>query len=182
MTTTASLYRKEVVYDRTTRDYAEYLDGELVGFAKTYHAAEVALDQLVFDLQHSGLTTPASALDGGLPEWEAVTPIEPSEPPVDAYHAFVAADDAWQAELERLFGWRAGDVRYTTAGRTGPTLAPLYAEFRRTCNAWYAAPAAACSPRLMPAAVPIDEQIRRTALLLTERGSDGVLKGRVCSC
>jgi hypothetical protein len=27
-----------------------YLDGELVGFARTYHEAEVALDQLVFEL------------------------------------------------------------------------------------------------------------------------------------
>ena len=27
-----------------------YLDGELVGFARTYHEAEVTLPQLVFDL------------------------------------------------------------------------------------------------------------------------------------
>ena len=27
------MYRKEIVYDRETRDYAMYLDGELVGFA-----------------------------------------------------------------------------------------------------------------------------------------------------
>ncbi len=44
------MYRKEIVYDRATRDYAMYLDGELVGFARTYHEAEVALDQLVFEL------------------------------------------------------------------------------------------------------------------------------------
>ena len=45
-----SMYRKEIVYDRETRDYAMYLDGELVGFARTYHEAEVTLDQLVFEL------------------------------------------------------------------------------------------------------------------------------------
>lgn len=45
-----TLYRKEIVYDRETRDYAMYLDGELVGFARTYHEAEVTLDQLVFEL------------------------------------------------------------------------------------------------------------------------------------
>lgn len=44
------MYRKEIVYDRETRDYAMYLDGELVGFAPTYHAAEVRLDELVFSL------------------------------------------------------------------------------------------------------------------------------------
>lgn len=44
------MYRKEIVYDRETRDYAMYLDGELVGFARTYHEAEVTLDQLVYEL------------------------------------------------------------------------------------------------------------------------------------
>ena len=46
------MYRKEIVYDRETRDYAMYLDGELVGFARTYHEAEVTLDQLVFELMN----------------------------------------------------------------------------------------------------------------------------------
>lgn len=44
------MFRKEICYDRDTRDYAMYLDGELVGFARTYHEAEVTLDQLVFEL------------------------------------------------------------------------------------------------------------------------------------
>lgn len=44
------MYRKEIVYDRDTRDYAMYIDGELVGFARTYREAEETLDQLVFEL------------------------------------------------------------------------------------------------------------------------------------
>lgn len=44
------MYRKEIVYDRETRDFAMYLDGELVGYARTYHEAEITLDQLVFEL------------------------------------------------------------------------------------------------------------------------------------
>jgi hypothetical protein len=44
------MYRKEIVYDRETRDYAMYLDNELVGFARTYHEAEVMLDRLVYEL------------------------------------------------------------------------------------------------------------------------------------
>lgn len=55
----------------------------------------------------------------------------------DEYEAFVAADAAWSAELEHLFGRRAGDVRYTVEGRTGPTLAPLHAEFCRADAAWH---------------------------------------------
>jgi hypothetical protein len=45
-----SMYRKQIVHDRTTRDYAMYLDGELVGFARTYQEAEITLDQLIFEL------------------------------------------------------------------------------------------------------------------------------------
>ena len=44
------MYRKEIVFDRETRDYACYLDGELVFIARTYHEAEITLDQLVFEL------------------------------------------------------------------------------------------------------------------------------------
>lgn len=44
------MFRKEIEYDRETRLYKMHLDGELVGFARTYHEAEVTLDQLVFEL------------------------------------------------------------------------------------------------------------------------------------
>ena len=44
------MYRKEIVYNRETKDYAMLLDGELIGYARTYHEAEITLDQLVFEL------------------------------------------------------------------------------------------------------------------------------------
>ncbi len=44
------MYRKEIIYDYETHDYACYLDGELVGFARTYHEAEVTLDQMTMEL------------------------------------------------------------------------------------------------------------------------------------
>jgi hypothetical protein len=51
---------KHIAYDPETRDYAMYLDGQLVGFARTYHEAEITLDQLVYDqLTHSRPTTAA---------------------------------------------------------------------------------------------------------------------------
>lgn len=64
MTTTDATYRKEIVFDRETRDFAMYLDGELVGYARTYHEAEVTLDELVFELLSSGATATATQLDG----------------------------------------------------------------------------------------------------------------------
>lgn len=44
------MYEKAISYDRETRDFAMYLDGELVGFARTYQEAEETLDALVYDL------------------------------------------------------------------------------------------------------------------------------------
>lgn len=54
------MYRKEIVYDRLTKDFAMYLDGELVGYGRTYHEAEVLLDQLVFDLMSHNHFTEAA--------------------------------------------------------------------------------------------------------------------------
>ena len=65
MSTTDATYRKEIRYDRETRDFAMYLDGELIGFARTYHEAEVALDQLVFELLSGDATATATELDAG---------------------------------------------------------------------------------------------------------------------
>jgi hypothetical protein len=48
------MYQKEISYDRETRDYAMYLDGELVGFARTYQEADAALDALVFEMMNRG--------------------------------------------------------------------------------------------------------------------------------
>ena len=44
------MYRKQIIHDRTTHDYAMFLDGELVGFARTYQEAEATLNQLIFQL------------------------------------------------------------------------------------------------------------------------------------
>lgn len=59
----APLFDKQITYDRESRDYRMELDGELVGFARSYHTAEVALDQLVFELITSGATRTATELD-----------------------------------------------------------------------------------------------------------------------
>lgn len=44
------MYRTQIVYDCQTKEFAMYLDGELVGFARTYHEAELTLLQLVDEL------------------------------------------------------------------------------------------------------------------------------------
>ncbi|MCX7789983.1 MAG: hypothetical protein N2378_05020 [Chloroflexaceae bacterium] len=44
------MYEKTIIYDPETRDFVMYLDGELVGFARTYQEAEETLDELVSEL------------------------------------------------------------------------------------------------------------------------------------
>ncbi len=58
------MYAKSIQYDREVRDYAMYLDGELTGFARSYHAAEIALDQLVYELLIGGASHTATEMDG----------------------------------------------------------------------------------------------------------------------
>ncbi len=42
--------RKLIMYDRSTKDYAIYLGGDLVGYARSYLEAEAVLDQLHMEL------------------------------------------------------------------------------------------------------------------------------------
>lgn len=48
------MFRKHIMYNRDTRDFAIYLDGSLVGYAPSYLEAEAVLDQLLMELLRSG--------------------------------------------------------------------------------------------------------------------------------
>ena len=95
----------EIVYDRETHDYAMYLDGELVGFARTYHDAEVTLDQLRLEqAQHAApLSDPA---------------LEPLPAPYHYYHLFssetVAKLDALIASNEAFAGRTGAREKWLT--------------------------------------------------------------------
>jgi hypothetical protein len=47
------------------------------------------------------------------------------------YNEALAADKAWQTELEKLFGKHAGDVRYTSQGKGAEG-----SELRRLHDTW----------------------------------------------
>jgi hypothetical protein len=53
------MFTREIKYDRLTKDYAMTLNGEFVGYAASYHAAEIELDRLAFELLNSGIFMPA---------------------------------------------------------------------------------------------------------------------------
>ena len=40
---------KTITFDRLTKDYAAYLDGQLVGYFRTHRAAQAELDRLAFE-------------------------------------------------------------------------------------------------------------------------------------
>jgi len=48
------MFRKNIMYSRDTRDFAMYLDGQLVGYAQSYLEAEAVLDQLMMELLRAG--------------------------------------------------------------------------------------------------------------------------------
>ena len=41
--------RRLIIYDRATKDFAIYLDGELIGYARSYLEAEAVLDQFLME-------------------------------------------------------------------------------------------------------------------------------------
>jgi hypothetical protein len=56
----------------------------------------------------------------------------------EAIREALAADEAWSAELQRLFGMRAGDVRYTVQGKgePGTGLRRLHDEWVKANDEW----------------------------------------------
>jgi hypothetical protein len=62
---TQPTFEKSIQYDRTTKDYAAYLDGQLIGLYSSHHAAEVALDQVSYERLTHGDCATATELDGG---------------------------------------------------------------------------------------------------------------------
>lgn len=48
------MYVKEIIYDRETRDFALYLDGELVGFARSYADGERFIDTILAERGRRG--------------------------------------------------------------------------------------------------------------------------------
>ena len=58
------MFDKSIAYDRASRDFRAELNGQLIGWFASYHAAEIALDQVAYDLLIAdGLSLPASQLD-----------------------------------------------------------------------------------------------------------------------
>ncbi len=44
------MFHKAIRYDGEVGEFAMYLDGELVGFARTFQEAELTLDTLIYEL------------------------------------------------------------------------------------------------------------------------------------
>ena len=92
------LPQRDIVYDRATRNYAMYLDGELIGFARTHGEGETTLDELVYAQvlsrplsEAEALAHELAALHRGLSFTDALS-IATGE--IDAVLAYARAYDA----------------------------------------------------------------------------------------
>jgi hypothetical protein len=63
---------KSVEYDPETRDHAMYLDGDLIGFARTHDDGKTTLSQLEAELLSGQYTTPSSAPTLPLPPIDTI--------------------------------------------------------------------------------------------------------------
>jgi hypothetical protein len=81
----STTFDKTISYDPHTGDHAMYLGGELIGFARTHHEAEITLDELVHELlRHTsnGTTGPTTNL-----------PLPPTDTIAEALGVLAAHDD-----------------------------------------------------------------------------------------
>jgi hypothetical protein len=65
-------FAKSVVSHQESGDHTMYLDGELVGFARTHDEAETTLDHLVHELLTGNYTAPSSAPTPPLPPTDTI--------------------------------------------------------------------------------------------------------------
>ena len=68
---TPILPQRDIVYDSATRGYAMYLDGDLVGIARTHDQAETTLDELVY---HTLIQRPLTVAESLAAELVALHP------------------------------------------------------------------------------------------------------------
>jgi hypothetical protein len=81
----STTFSKSISYDPHTGDHAMYLDGELIGFARTHHGAEITLDDLAHELltgTYSGITASTTTL-----------PLPPTDTIAEALGVLAAHDD-----------------------------------------------------------------------------------------
>jgi len=72
--TTTTTFEKSIAYDRASKDYKATLDGNLIGYFGSYHAAEEALDDVAYDMLIHGDCATATELDAGAEDTPAVVP------------------------------------------------------------------------------------------------------------
>jgi hypothetical protein len=85
--THSTTFAKSIVYDPESGDHTMYLDGEVVGFARTAHEAQTTLDQLVLELlSHCSSALPTVPIPPAFP-------LPPLETIVESLGILAAHDD-----------------------------------------------------------------------------------------
>ena len=96
---TTATFEKSIAYDRASRDWAAYLNGEYIGSFSTHAAAEAALDQVAYDQLADGVALTAAELDGGS---DADTMAEEVAAAVVRQHNLIVSEGkGWRVEYDR---------------------------------------------------------------------------------
>ena len=83
----STTFDKSIIYDPESGDHAMYLDGELIGFARTAHEAQTTIDQLVLELlSHRSSALPIVPIPPAFP-------LPPLETIVESLIILAAHDD-----------------------------------------------------------------------------------------
>lgn len=102
-TASAILPQRDIVRDAETGDYRLLLDGELVGYARTFHEGETTLDELVYDRLARRPLTEAEALAAELvalhPDLHFAAALDLAHAKLDKVMDYAAQYDAMVAAL-----------------------------------------------------------------------------------
>ncbi len=101
---------KDIRYERETGDFAMYLDGQPVGYARTRREAEERLDALVYDRLTKGVQASAD-LTNALAVADATVRVEAASERGDEAALAVACSDVVDAIADGLPGGRAAHSR-----------------------------------------------------------------------
>ena len=125
--TTATTTDKSIRYDRASRDWAAYLNGEYIGSFSTHAAAEAALDQVAYDQLADGVALTAAELDGGsdadtMAEEVAAAVVAPDALTVDQALTLLAAINTAHRnglDVSGMRGWLSSHGHATVLDASG---------------------------------------------------------------
>ncbi|GAA5528935.1 hypothetical protein [Herpetosiphon gulosus] len=114
---TTPAFTKAIRYDRLTKDFALYLNGELIGYASSYSEGESRLNELVYEMLRRASHADISDLTPEDAEvaLEVVTALADEEAATDSAEVVTveAEANAQQVDVVPVFSYNIGGIEFT---------------------------------------------------------------------